>query len=144
MNSLEPLQLEGHCYVLLQGNWIHPIAHRRHELLWYPERSMTLHERHMYRPFVKSIVTEDAWLIGMYDREKVRVIYDDDVDTERCGKWVMPNHQTYGASHNAITCSILGIQSTISAMCNDGGDNMREKIKKYKSLVDKANKLYKV
>jgi len=129
--------MEGHCYVLLQGDWIHPIAYKRHDLLWYPERAMTLLGRHQYRPYVKSIVTEDAWLIGTYDREKVFEIYED-------GSWQHPNYQTYAMSHNGITCNLLGIQSTIPAITNDGGDDIREAIAEYKKLVDLAVKLYKV
>lgn len=137
-----PLELEGHCYVLLQGDWIHPIAHRRHDILWYPERGMTPLECHQYRPYVKSIVTENAWLIACYPRDKVRVIYDE--EGEHAGAWVRPDHETYGASHNSITLYMLGIQSTIPAMVLDGGDNIKKSIAKYKKLVDNANKLYKV
>jgi hypothetical protein len=137
----EPIQLTGHCYVLLQGNWIHPIAHRRHELLWYPERAMTLLDRHRYRPYVQSIVTEEAWLIGLYDRDKVRVLYDE--EGEHMGKWVRPDHQTYAASHTNLTLSLLGIRSTIPAMTNDGGKEVQKFIESYKKLVDKAAEIYK-
>lgn len=131
------LELKGHCYVLVQGDWLHPIVYRQHELVWYPERSMTLYERHNYRPYVKSVVTEDAWVIGCYPREKVFVVGDD-------GRWDWPDRQTYGASHNQITLCLLGIQSTIPAMTNDGGEEMRRVMGEYKKLIAKANKVYKL
>lgn len=90
MRFLEPIQLNGHCYVLHRGNWIHPITHRRHELLWYPEIAMSLFKQYAYRPYVQSIVTENPWLITLYDREKVRIVYED-------GSWQLPQYQTYGA-----------------------------------------------
>lgn len=133
--NVEPIQYENHCYVLLQGLWIHPIATKRHDLVWYPERAMTLLERHQYRPYVKSVVTEDAWIIGLYDRLYVRIIEED-------GSWRCPNMQTYAASHNTITCCLLGIQSTIPAMTNDGGETIKKEIENYKKLVDKAWEIY--
>lgn len=135
--KLESIHLENHCYVLLQGNWMHPIAHRRHDLIWYPERAMTLLERHTYRPYVKSIVTEDAWLIGCYPRDRVSVVSDD-------GSWQPADEQTYGASHSNITSFILGIRGTIPAMVMDGGESIQDYIKEYKKYIDKATKLYKV
>lgn len=132
----EPLQLENHCYVLLQGNWIHPIAHRRHELMWYPERALTVLQQHCYRPYVKSVVTECDWIIACYPRERVRVL---DEDT---GAWVRPFCQTYGASRNSLTLTELGIRSTIPAMVLDGGKEANEFIAKYAERVDKANKLW--
>ena len=130
----EPIQLEGHCYVLIQGNWIHPIAHRRYELLWYPERGLTLLERHHYQPYVKSIVTEDAWLIGCYPREKVRVVYED-------GSWQCPDIQTYAASHNGITLRLLGIRSTIPAMTFDGGKEIQQWAIEYQQRIAKSRQL---
>jgi len=111
------LEYEGKCYVVLQTNVVHPITPFRHELLWYPERAMNLLDQVDYIPYISSIVTESAWLIGCYDREDVRVW--------REGEWRCPNHQTYGASVNNITMTILGIRQTISGMPLDGGQSIR-------------------
>lgn len=76
---MRDIELEGKCYVLLQINKIHPISYQRHELLWYPERSMTMIETVQYKPFLKSIVTENPWIISCYDRENIymgRVIWE--------------------------------------------------------------------
>jgi len=120
------------CYVLVQiDRVIHPIAHSRHDLIWYPERSMTLLNCIQYRPYVKSIVTENSWLISCYDREHVRVW------NKEYG-WIMPNNQTYGASVNNITMTILGIRQTIPATPLDGG----KEIEKFKDkLVDARSNL---
>jgi hypothetical protein len=129
----QKLQLEGHCYVLLTGDWYHPIVEQRHLILWYPERALTLAERHMYRPYVQSIVTEDAWLIGTYDRTKVRVLDED-------GYWSLPQYQTYAASHNNILSFVLGIRSTIPAMTLDGGKFFKTFLDEYKGKIAKALK----
>ena len=126
---------EGHCYVLLRGNWIHPIAHRRFDLLWYPETAMTMLERHNYRPYVKSIVTEDPWLIGLYDVDNVRVVEED-------GSWQLPNSQTYAASVNNTMLVLLGIRSTIPAQTLDGGKEIQKWIDEYANRVKLANELY--
>lgn len=123
------IELEGVCYVLLQTNKIHPIAYRRHDLIWYPERGMSLLATIQYIPYVKSIVTENPWLIGCYDRSQVRV-------WEKRGRkyqWVRPNEQTYGASNNMIRMSILGIAQTIPSCTYDGGEAV-------KKLIKEANK----
>lgn len=115
----------GICYALLQINKIHPIAKMRHSLVWYPERSMTLIDCINYRPYEKSIVTENSWLISCYDREQVRVWHKEH-------GWIMPNNQTYGASVNNITMTILGIRNTIPSTPLDGGKSINELIEKLK------------
>lgn len=129
------LQLKGHCYVLKQGNWIHPIAERRHDLLWYPERAMTLHDQYLYRPYVQSIVTENPWLIGLYDRERVMIVEED-------GSWRTPPYQTYGASNDMIVTHILGITSSVAGQVLDGGRCFKKAVREYKKRIAKANKLY--
>jgi len=115
------IKFKHKCYVLLQTNKIHPIAYHRHDLVWYPERAMTLLDCVQYRPYVKSVVTENPWIISCYDRDNVRVWHDG---------WVSPNDQTYGASVNSITMRLLGIRSTIPAMVYDGGKDIKKLIKK--------------
>lgn len=117
-------ELEGHCYVLIQTNKIHPIAYDRFDFIWYPERSMTMLETINYRPYVQSIVTENPWLIALYDRSKVRVW---DAEDKR---WVGPDCQTYGASVNHLMCSVLGLRNTIPAQVMDGGEELEKYIKK--------------
>jgi len=118
------IEYENTCYVLLQTNSIHPIAHKRHDLLWYPERGMTLLDCIQYKPYVKSIVTENPWLISCYDRENVRV-WDKEYN------WIRPNDQTYGASINKITMCILGIRQTIPSVAYDGGKAIEKLIKEF-------------
>lgn len=107
------------CYVLLQLEKFHPIAHKRHDLIWYPERGMTLLDCVQYKPYVKSVVTENPWIISCYNRDNTRVW-----DKKR--GWVTPNHQTYGASVNHIMMSILGIRQTIPSNVLDGGDEIKK------------------
>ena len=114
--------LEGICYVLLRTNAIHPIAHRRHELLWYPESGMNLIAQVQYRRYVQSIVTESPWLIGCYDADEVRV-------WDR-GRWCAPSRQTYGADISGILHDVLGIRQSMPSTPYDGGKAMRELVKK--------------
>ena len=118
------IKFKHKCYVLLQTNKIHSIAYERHKLIWYPERSMTLLDCVRYRPYVKSVVTENPWIISCYDRDNVRV-WRPEYDG-----WVIPNDQTYGASVNSITMCLLGIRNTIPAMVYDGGKDIKKLIKK--------------
>ena len=111
------------CYVLLQINNVHPIAYSRFDLMWYPERTMTLLDCVTYKPYEKSIVTENPWIIGCYRREFVRVW-----DKKR--GWIMPNRETYGASVNAITMTILGIRQTIPSAALDGGKLIEDLIER--------------
>lgn len=77
MKPLKPsqvLKFERNCYILMQGNWIHPHAPiMRVEMLWYPERAMPAFEQYLYRPYVQSVVTENPWVISLYDRERVSI-----------------------------------------------------------------------
>lgn len=135
MISVAPIQLKGHCYVLLQGNWIHPIAHIRHELIWYPERGMTLHDQYMYRPYVQSVVTECSWIVALYGVSQVFVV-------DETGLWRHPDLQTYGASNEWITHAVMGIPSSVAALPLDGGRSFKKIIREYKKRVAKASKLY--
>ncbi len=113
------------CYALLQIDKIHPIAHLRHDLIWYPERGMSLLDRIQYKPYVKSVVTECPWIIACYDRENIRV-------WEKERGWVTPDTQTYGGSVNGIRHHILKIHQTIPSIALDGGTEI-------KKLIDKLN-----
>ncbi len=126
----EKIKFESMCYILLQTNKIHPITYNRYDLVWYPERGMTLLECVQYRPYVKSVVTENPWLIACYDYENVRVWSK---KYTKKGEWISPNDQTYGASVNSIMMRILGIKHTIPAMVLDGGESIRKYIKELES-----------
>jgi len=117
------IELKGICYVLLQIDKIHPIAERRHDLIWYPERAKTLIDCVKYRPYVDSIVTENPWLIACYDREHVR-IWDKEYG------WCTPDIQTYGADVYGIMTHLLGIRQTIPSTPLDGGDAIDKLISK--------------
>lgn len=118
---MKKIEFENTCYVLLQTNKVHPIAYEKHNLVWYPERAMTLLDCVQYIPYVKSIVTENPWIIACYDRDNVRVW-----DKEH--GWIVPNDQTYGASVNKITMCLLGIKQTIPSIALDGGERIRKLI----------------
>ncbi len=113
------LELTGICYVLLDVGKAHPITDQRHSLVWYPERAMSMLECVEYRPYVKSVVTENPWIIACYAQENVRVW-----DAER--GWIMPSFQTYGSSVNKITMSLLGVRQTMPSTPYDGGKAIRE------------------
>ena len=87
---------------------------------------MTLLDCIQYQPYVKSIVTENPWLIACYDNDNIRMW---STKYSKKGEWVSPFNQTYGADVNDITHSILGIKTTIPAMVLDGGESIRKYIK---------------
>ena len=115
--------LEGKCYALLKTNKIHPIAFQRHDLLWYPETSMSLLTRVQYRPYVQSVVTECEWLIACYDNEDVFV-------WDNKHGWINPRIQTYGADNSSIRSNIFGIKQCIPSTPLDGGQAMQKLVKK--------------
>ena len=121
------IELEGICYVLLQTGKTHPISKYMHDLKWYPERGMGLLNLIQYIPYVKSIVTENPWMIACYSRENVRVWKK----VGRKYQWVMPNEQTLGASNNMIRMSLLGIGQTIPSCVYDDGKEIKKLIKEF-------------
>jgi hypothetical protein len=123
---MEDLQLRNTCYVLVQTDVIHPIAHARHDLIWYPERAFTLLDCVQYRPYVQSIVTENPWIISCYDRDNVRIW------NKKYG-WINSTDQTYGASINWITMKLLRIRQTIPSTPLDGGEAIKKLIKELES-----------
>jgi len=131
----QQLYLERHCYLLMQGNWIHPIAYKRESFLWYPERAMRLTEQCMYEQFEESIVTENPWLVSLYPCERVWVVGEN-------GRWENPNIQTYAGNHTNILYSLLNFTSCVPAMPLDGGEAMKKVISNYEKRITKARKLY--
>ena len=127
---------ERNCYILMQGNWIHPHAPiMRVEMIWYPERAMTAFEQYLYRPYVQSVVTENPWVISLYDRERVWIVDED-------GAWRNPPYQTYGGDFSHVVSHIMNFPSHVAGMPLDGGRAMKKVIREYAARIKKANKLY--
>jgi len=93
-------------------------------MVWYPEDGMSLFDIIQYKPFVRSVVTENPWIISMYKKENVKIWSIEDK------KWKTQHRQTYGASVNMIMMTILGISQTIPSEALDGGKEIKEYIKK--------------
>lgn len=117
--------LEGNCFVYVQGNETDIEKYyelvrlsKDDKLILYPERAMTLVDTVCYRPFVKSVVTENPWIISCYSFENVWII--------RNGEWRNASHQTFGASVNFIMDDILGIDSSIPLMVLSGKKGIAE------------------
>jgi len=127
---MQDIKLQGFCYVLFQlAETYHPIAQSRHDLLWYPESWLSLLKQVQYTPYIQSIVTESPWLVGCYDREKVRIWLD--------GKWEAPSRQTFGANIDNIY-NIMGINNTLPSMILDGGKTIEKLRKKLEKSYRKA------
>ncbi len=125
------IEKKNMCYVLPDVGVHHPIAHHRHELIWYPERGMTFLDCVDYKPYVKSIVTENPYIICCYDQMDVRVWAN--------RNWGYPQIQTYGASVNQITFKLLGWANTISSTPLDGGvisGKLRRKLEDERGMAD--------
>jgi hypothetical protein len=100
-------QPHGNCYVLLDGkdDLNDLILEHKNDLIIYPERSMRFVDLACYRPYVLSVVTESAWIIGMYSKHEVWIYKD--------GKWVHPHYQTYGTSRDMIESNLFDYDSSI-------------------------------
>jgi hypothetical protein len=123
--------LEGNCFVYIQGNEADIEKYyelvklsKDDKLILYPERGMTYTDTVCYRPYVKSVITENPWIIGCYSIGQVWVIQD--------GEWVHPSQQTYGASINSISIEILGNYNTIPLMILGGIKEINDYRKKIK------------
>ena len=102
------------CYVLPRVNEFHPIAYDRHELIWYPETSLSMLEQVSYQCYVKSVVTENPWIISSYPQEHVRI-------WDEAQGWVMPAFQTRGLPVDKVYLKLLGITHSIPSSVLDGG-----------------------
>ena len=127
----ENIKESDQCFVFLQGNDAN-IEHyydlvresKNDNLILYPERAMTFADTIDYRRYVKSVVTENPFIISCYPRENVWILQDDE--------WIHPDEQTYGASVNLITNSILQYHNTIPTSVLGGG-KFKDKVKKLKN-----------
>ena len=79
---------------------------------------MTFTDTICYRPYVKSIVTENPWIISCYSFDKVWII--------RNGEWRNASHQTFGASIEFIMNDILGVQTSIPLIVLKGKKGIEE------------------
>ena len=127
----ENIKENGQCFVFLKGNDAN-LEHyydlvresKNDNLILYPERAMTFADTVDYRPYVKSVVTENPFIISCYSNEDVWILQKDE--------WIHPNMQTYGASVNLITMSILQYGNTIPTSVL-GGRKFKDTVKKLKN-----------
>lgn len=126
MNPLEnPKSFEGNCFVYVQGNEVDihkyyelvSLSKKEDGLILYPERAMTLIDTICSRPYVKSVITENPWIISCYPRNKVWII--------RKGEWKNPEEQTFGASTSIILSNILGVTSSIPVAILNGIEGIK-------------------
>jgi len=124
--------LEGNCFVYVQGNEADMQKYfdlvrlsKDDKVILYPERAMTLVDTVCYQPFVKSVVTENPWIISCYKRDNVWILEE--------GRWINPDCQTFGASVNFITLDILNVHGTIPLIVMTGKKGItefKEKVRK--------------
>jgi len=125
---------EANCFVYMQGNdadiekyYDLVRASKDDKIILYPEHGRSFIDMVCYRQYVKSVVTENPWVISSYDKRKVWII--------RNGEWINPSEQTYGCSTNIITSNILGYDHTIPLAVIGG----IEEIEKYREKIKNNN-----
>lgn len=119
---------DGYCFVYIQGNDVDIDKYydlvgmsKDDKLILYPERAKTFAQKVTYQPYVKSIVTEEPFIICTYDRKKVFVLRD--------GEWVNPDYQTFGQSVTGIMDDILGMDSSINLRVKGGAEKWLNDVK---------------
>ena len=125
------INTKENCYVYVQGNEKHiekyyelvRLAKDDKMILW-PESGMRYIDLVSYRPYVKSVITENPWVIAMYSVSNVWIL-------DRDGEWVHPRQQTYAASAYSIENSILHQDCSIPLMSLGG----LEEVKKYQDKI---------
>ena len=130
----ENIMEKEQCFVFLQGNdanedhYYELVRESKNDnLILYPERAMTFADTVDYIPYVKSVVTENPYIISCYPKKNVWILQNDD--------WIHPEIQTYGSSVDFITSSILQYTSSIPTAVLGGG-KFKDKIKKIKNYND--------
>jgi len=123
--------LEENCFVFIQGNEVdiemfYDLVRlsKDDKVILYPEAGGSFVSQVTYRPYIKTVVTENPWVISSYSRKNVWVI--------RNGKWVNPSRQTYGCSVGIISGDILGVRTSIPLSIFGGLDSInrfKEKIR---------------
>lgn len=120
---------DGKCFVLHKGIYNEIL---KYDFVLYPEDRLTLLQLSSGIRYVKTIVTENPWLISCYDEKDVFIFRD--------GKWETPPIQTYGCSVELIMDRILGISNSIPLriFSIDEANELIEKIQKFykKDLED--------
>ena len=124
--------LLGYCFVYVQGNEVdmdkyHDLVNlsKAEEIILYPERRMCFVDQVTYIPYVKSVVTENPWIISCYPKQYVWRIID--------GQWEHPEEQTFGASVEYITSNLLNYSHTIPMAIVSGKEGILEYRKKVKN-----------
>lgn len=120
-----------YCYVVPQVGEYHGITDFKDILLYYPERGKSLFKMVNYRPFEKSVITENPFIISCYSRSQVR-IWDDTKG------WIPPEEQTYGASMENIMFRLLNVQQSIPSIVYDGGKKMSQVENYLKKIYSKS------
>jgi hypothetical protein len=92
------------CYVVRKESYVESADERR---VVYPEVGMSMAQLFNYQLGDVPVVTENPWIIGAYHKNEVRVLVN--------GELVVPGSETFGASVNKITMTILGRRLTISS-----------------------------
>lgn len=125
------IKTTGCCYVYVQGNerdiekfYELVSLSKNDEIILYPERAFTFVDCVCYRPYVKTVVTENPYIISCYSRKDVYVLQD--------GEWVHPDDQTYGTSINYLTTLLLNYDGSIPLLPLGGIkeiEEYREKVK---------------
>jgi hypothetical protein len=108
------------CYALLRTDEVHPIVHCRHDLNWYPEIRLTLLGTIDFRPTVRSVVTENPYIVSCYECGNVRVWKD--------GDWVKPKINTFGTSVHIIMDDIFEIDQSIPNIAKEVIEKILNKI----------------
>jgi hypothetical protein len=124
--------LEGNCFVYIEGNEVDIEKYydlvrlsKDDKIILYPERKRCFIDTVCYRPYVKSVVSENPWIISCYSAKNVWILED--------GEWMHPDIQTYGASVEYITDLILHVNSSIPLLILGGDEaiiRLKEKIRK--------------
>lgn len=125
-----PEFFNGNCFVYIQGNEVdiekyYEIVNlsKEDKLILYPERAMTYVDTICYRPYIKSIITENPWIISCYSRDNVWIL--------RKGEWANPSMQTLGASVDLIIHHILKYESSVAPLIYGG----IKAIKEYREII---------
>jgi hypothetical protein len=117
--EIHPKMGKNVCYVAHQG--IAPLYDMFDKtnflsMTRWPESGLTIVELAEGRKFAGPVLTESPWIISNYDNSDVYIWRD--------GQWKHPENQTYGASVNNLTMTLLGIRNTIP-----GDKTLKDEIK---------------
>ena len=90
-----------------------PTYLNKENTLYYPEQRMTTHDcLHSGRPSGLHIVTDNLFLVGLYDKNEVFIW--------RNGEWTNPKCQTFAASFSYNLSEVFDYDNTIPKAIVDG------------------------